>query len=124
MKHILVVEDEPHTRFAINLILRKSGYKVTVAEDGQTSLNVIRELAGTCEAVHLLLTDIQMAGLNGIDLIERMEEIHPSLPIIVITGYGYEEKIVELKARRNIRCLDKPFDPEELVACIDGVLAS
>lgn len=124
MKHILVAEDEPHTRFTLDLILRKSGYKVTLAEDGQTSLKVVQNLEGTREAVHLLLTDIQMAGLNGVDLIDRMGKIQPRLPIIVITGYGHEEKIMELKQRRGIKCLDKPFDPEELVACINGALAS
>jgi DNA-binding response OmpR family regulator len=122
-KHILLAEDEPHTRFTISLILRKSGYKVSTSKDGLNALNLILEHKDSYEPVDLLLTDVEMAGLNGLCLIEELEKACISLPILVITGYGYEEKILELKKKENIHRIDKPFGPQDLVDRINNILS-
>lgn len=122
-KHILLAEDEPHTRFTISLILRKSGYKVSTSKDGLIALNLILEHRDSSESVDLLLTDVEMAGLDGLNLIKELEKIHIFLPILVITGYGYEEKILELRKKENIHYIDKPFGPQDLVDRINLILS-
>jgi two-component system C4-dicarboxylate transport response regulator DctD len=65
--------------------------------------------------VNLLVTDIQMAGLNGLNLIEELGKASIHIPVIIITGWGHEEKVVELKRKENIDCIEKPFAPQELI---------
>ena len=122
--HILIAEDETHTRFTLSLILRKTGYKVTATDNGHEALEIIEDHKNTNYPIALLITDVQMAGLNGVDLIEEMEKKKMVIPILVITGYGYEEKVYELSQRENIECIDKPFDPQELVSRVEHVLES
>ena len=123
-KHILLAEDEPHTRFAISLILRRSGYKVSTSKDGLTALNLILKHQNSSESIDLLLTDVEMAGLNGLSLIEELEKARIFLPILVITGYGYEEKILELGKKEYIHRIDKPFAPQVLVDRINHILSN
>ena len=117
-KHILIAEDETHTRFTMTLILRKYGFNVTSTKEGRTALKIITERKDSPEAVDLLITDIQMAGFNGINLIEELEKARLFLPIIIITGWGYEERIVELKRKENIDSIEKPFVPQELIEMV------
>ena len=63
-----------------------------------------------------------MAGLNGVNLIKELENQQILLPILVITGYGREEKIVELKKMKNIECIDKPFGPQALLENVNKTL--
>jgi DNA-binding NtrC family response regulator len=121
--HILIAEDEPHTRFTLSLVLRKSGYNVTTADDGRTALKIIEERLHTPYSINLLITDIQMAGLNGVDLISELEKVEIVLPVLVITGYGHEEKVLELKQKENISIIDKPFAPADLIRGIRQIFS-
>lgn len=114
-KHILVAEDETHTRFTMTLILRISGFNVTSTKEGRTALKIIKERMDSTAPVDLLVTDIQMAGLNGLNLIEELGKARIHIPVIIITGWGHEEKVIELKRKENIDCIEKPFVPQELI---------
>ncbi|MBN1900241.1 response regulator [Candidatus Sumerlaeota bacterium] len=122
-KHILLAEDEPHTRFAISLILRKSGYKVSTSKDGLTAFDQILKYKDSADSIDLLLTDVEMAGLNGLELIEELEKERISLPVLVITGYGHEERFLQLRKKGNVHRIDKPFVPQDIVDQIDQILS-
>ena len=62
LKHVLVAEDEPHTRFTITLILRKSGYKVSTAGDGKSAIKIIRDFKDSPQPVNLLLRIFRWRG--------------------------------------------------------------
>ncbi|TWI64839.1 DNA-binding NtrC family response regulator [Desulfobotulus alkaliphilus] len=121
--HILIAEDENHTRLGLSLILRKAGYRVSLAEDGLTALRFLRRAADEGPPVDLFLTDVQMPGLTGLELLDAMKREGLLIPTVTITGYGDKEMVVSLMRRGCQDYLDKPFTPEDVHRCIEGILA-
>jgi len=115
-KHILIAEDEEHTRLSLSLLLKMAGYNVTTAKDGMDALNKIIELKESYKAVDLLITDIYMPDMSGIELIDALEKNEISIPIIVITGYGDKEMILDLMRKGCSDYIEKPFNAQELIA--------
>ena len=118
-KHILLAEDEPNAQFAISISLKKAGFLVTVVENGEEALEKIKELQDRGEAFDLLLTDIEMPHLNGLELIDKIKGLAISLPAIIITGYGNKTTMQELIRKGCSEFLDKPFRPEELTRRVE-----
>jgi CheY-like chemotaxis protein len=83
MAHILVVDDEPMFRFLVASILRPLGYQVTEAEDGLDALLILKE-----QSFDLLLTDLMMPRMNGVQLIEEVSKHFPQLPIVVMSAFA------------------------------------
>ncbi len=121
-KHIFLVEDELHLRQTLILILRNAGYRVTSAEDGNEAWSQLLNLKKKSEKVDLLVTDIQMPGLSGIQLIDELEKLNIKLPSLVITGYGDKETVIELMRRGCSEYIDKPFEPSEFLKRVSIVL--
>lgn len=121
-KHIFLVEDELYLRQTLILILRNAGYRVTSAEDGSEAWSQLLNLKEKSEKVDLLVTDIQMPGLSGIDLIDELEKLNFKLPSLVITGYGDKETVIELMRRGCSEYIDKPFEPSEFLKRVKIVL--
>ncbi|MFC1853589.1 response regulator [candidate division CSSED10-310 bacterium] len=115
INHILVADDEKHTRFTLSLIFRKAGFEVTAVASGREALNRIIELRNSLNPLDLLVIDIQMPGLTGFELIEEIEHKNILLPILIISGYPYREMVKGLEQRFCIEYLEKPFEPEELL---------
>ncbi len=106
---ILVIEDETIMRQACTDILTGQGYRVLTAENGTVGL----ELAKT-RAPDLVLVDIRMPGIEGLEVLRLVEEIDPSIIKIVITGYATIEYAVASMKNGAYDFLPKPFTPEEL----------
>ena len=83
MKTILVVDDEEPIRLLYQEELREAGYHVEVAADGHQALRMVQQ-----RRPDLMTVDIKMPGMDGIDLVRRVREIHRDLPIIICTAYG------------------------------------
>lgn len=115
-KHILVAEDEEYVLLSLALILRKAGYKVTTAMNGQEALEKILMLKDSDEPADLLLTDIRMPDVSGMELIDELENQGIHLPIFVITGYGDKNMVVELMRRGCADYIEKPFEAQDLLA--------
>ncbi|GAB4255250.1 MAG: sigma-54 dependent transcriptional regulator [Deferrisomatales bacterium] len=116
--HVLVVDDDGDMRAALELTLRKGGYRCTLARDGQEALE---RLAG--EPFDLVLTDLRMPRVDGIELLERMAAVAPRLPALVITAHGTVDTAVESMKRGAVDFLQKPFGPDLLLAKVGAVLA-
>lgn len=116
--HILVAEDEDHTRLALSIILKKAGYTVSKARDGFDALKIMVDSKNGTRPVDLLLTDIQMSGLTGGELIAELDGLNISLPVLLITGYVDQDFGDELNQKYLSGVIKKPFDAEELIACI------
>ena len=87
METILVVDDEIQVRTLARDILLGAGYRVLEAEDGETALQVAEEHQG---AIHLLLTDIMMPGINGKELADRIAALRPDTRMIFMSGRAAE----------------------------------
>lgn len=114
-KHILIADDELNMLQSLEFILEVAGYKVTAVQDGREALEKIIALKDSSEAIQLLITDIQMPELSGIELIDTLKRLNIDLPVFVITAYGNKELREELKRKGCFEFLDKPFDDEQLV---------
>ncbi|MFQ5417357.1 MAG: sigma-54-dependent transcriptional regulator [Myxococcota bacterium] len=107
--HVLVVDDEELYRRALERILKRVGHTVTTARDASEALGVVSR-----QRVDLVLADIQMPGINGLELVRQIHEISPNLPCIVITGYGTPQNSVEALRAGAFWYLEKPFDQGHL----------
>ncbi len=107
--HVLVVDDEELYRRSLGRILTRVGHVVSEARDATEALACV---AG--QPVDLVLADIKMPGINGLELVRQVHEINPDLPCIVITGFGSPENSVEALRAGAFWYLDKPFDQGNL----------
>jgi len=110
---ILVVDDESGIRAGCRRILEQEGYSVSEAEDGLAGLNQVRH-----ESFDLLLVDMMMPGISGLDLIGQVSEIDPEIIQIVITGYATIESTVDAMKRGAYDYIPKPFSPDSLISVV------
>ena len=115
---ILVADDDVLVRNLVTLLLQGQGYVVLSASDGQEGLELSRKYPGT---IDLVITDVEMPRLNGMDLCTHVLEERPRIKIIVMSGADMEE-IVSRNA--NLPFLPKPFDGEALIARVLSVLGA
>lgn len=109
---ILVVDDETAVRrFAVR-VLRREGYEVAEATDGVEALEVVRARAGSFAVV---VSDIVMPRLNGVELLQALAESYSYLPVILISGYA-TSALAELGIATPCGILPKPFPAERLLA--------
>lgn len=106
---ILVVDDEESMRDSCTQILIKDGLEAATAENGYVGLEKIKEIKPD-----LVLIDLKMPGISGMEVLEKMKELDPSVISVVITGYATVESAVEAMKRGAYDFLPKPFTPEEL----------
>lgn len=121
--HILVVEDEEELRNSLALLLTTRGeYRVSVAADGAKGLQAIQDAYDNHDPIDLLITDLKMPVMTGLELIEVLHVRRLALPIIVITGHGGEHVMAALIQRGCVEYIEKPFDPGALINTIARVL--
>ena len=110
---ILVVDDEMGIREGCRRVLAEEGYDIDLAEDGAVGLRRVRE-----KPYDLILVDLMMPGIGGLDLIKKIHEIDPEIIVVVITGYATIETAVEATKRGAYDYLPKPFTPEALAVLV------
>ncbi len=108
-KKILIVEDERETRISMFEFLNDKGYLVMVAENGHMALEMLDN-----NAVDLVISDIRMPEMSGLELLRRLRVKNPTLPVIIVTGFASVDTAVEAMKRGAYDYILKPF-PEEVV---------
>ncbi|MGE4292358.1 MAG: PP2C family protein-serine/threonine phosphatase [Desulfovibrio sp.] len=121
-EHILLAEDDAGLRLSLSFVLKNKGYRITACVDGREALERLSELRERGETVDALITDIQMPGMNGMELIRRLKNDGREFPIIVITGHGDKEMLIELLRLGCDDYLSKPFEPGEVQDKVAQVL--
>jgi len=121
--HVLIAEDEQNARFTLSLILRKAGYSVTAVENGRAALECLHDSLTSGKPIDLLITDLRMSGLTGIELLDAIKSLNISLPVVVITGYGTKEMLHRLSGMGIYSYLEKPFNAFELIRTVNQALA-
>jgi len=110
MAQVLVVDDEPGLREFLAEVLTDAGHEVTQAQDGQRALDLVRE-----RAFHLVLTDLKMPRLSGLDLLRTAKAEQPELEFVVLTAHGTVQTAVDAMRLGAFDYLNKPISgPDEL----------
>ncbi len=116
---ILVVDDEANIRKVLAATLRKEGYEVLTAVDGAEALRLMEH-----GRVDVLLTDLRMPEVDGMELLNRALEVHPGLPVVILTAHGTVETAKTALKRGAFDYLEKPFDRDELRVIIAKAAAT
>lgn len=118
MKNILIVDDEKHYPMIISEILQEEGYRSFTAASGMEALDILNT-----QLIDLVLTDVKMPGMTGIDLLEKIKELKPDMPVIIMTAFGSVEKAVEAMHKGAYTFILKPFENEALIAHITKAIS-
>ena len=117
---VFLVEDEPMVRSMASQVLREQGYTVLESTNGVEALRVAEERAS--EELHLLLTDVVMPLMGGIDLAERLRKQHPETRVLFTSGYTYEADVRPDPLESGTDFIQKPFAPATLALKVREVL--
>jgi DNA-binding NtrC family response regulator len=116
-KQILVVDDELNLRRVLSAQLTRDGYDVHTAEDGEQGLKMLAE-----HHIDLVITDLRMPKVDGMQLLRRAIEIDPDLPVVMLTAHGTVDNAVEALKTGAFDYITKPFDQEEVRAIVRKAL--
>lgn len=118
--HVLVVDDEPAVRRFAARALEGEGYQVSTAQDGVEALELVGTVPG---GLGLVVTDVVMPRLDGVELLRSLSASHPALPIILMSGYATAH-LADVGVAAPCAVLVKPFSAGALVGevrrCLNG----
>jgi len=104
-KKILIVDDEFNSRTLLAQLFQEDGYSADTAENGKTALEALKSTP-----FDILITDIRMPVMDGIELFHRAKEIYPHMPVILFTAYGTIETAVKALKEGVFHYLEKPVN--------------
>jgi len=120
-KRVLLCDDEIHILRAAEFKIKRAGYDVRIAANGEDAWELIQE-----QTPDIVVTDCQMPRLDGVGLVRRMRqnEVTESIPVYMLTAKGFELSHEELKEELDVLdVIAKPFSPRELLARVEDVFA-
>ncbi|HXG94670.1 MAG TPA: sigma-54 dependent transcriptional regulator [Blastocatellia bacterium] len=114
---VLIVDDQPSVRFGLRSLLEEQGYRALEAETGQQALAVITE-----NAPQLILLDLRLPDIDGLELLPRIKAIDDDVPVIILTAHGTIETAIRALKEGAENFLTKPFDGDSLLILIGKTL--
>lgn len=118
MARILLAEDDAATRDLVQRALSTDGHEMIVTQDGAEALEKLQGAQG----VDLLISDVQMPGIDGIELVEKALSARPKLSVILMSGFSDELGRAEHLKGRIARVISKPFTLEQIRTAVKFVL--
>ncbi len=115
--HILVVDDKKGSREALQKMIAKEGYRVSLAHDGETGLELFRQ-----DPASLVITDLRMPGMDGISLLKEVKRMSDGIEVILISGYGTVESAVEAMREGACDFITKPLERALVLKAITKAL--
>ncbi len=116
-KRILVVDDEAVIREGVRRILDGGGFTVETYANGYLAIEKLQE-----ESFDLLITDLKMPGMGGMEVLKSIKVLQPETPVIIITGYSSVDTAVEAMKNGAVDYIAKPFSPEEIIEKVGNAL--
>jgi two-component system response regulator AtoC len=117
MSRVLVLDDDPSLRFTLEAVLSDAGHVVETCEGGASGL-----AAFEARGADVVLTDLAMPDMDGMQVLERMRANDPSVPVVMLTAHGSERVAVGAMKAGAFDYIPKPFDPDELVLAVRRAL--
>ncbi len=120
MAHVLVVDDDADVRNVVRRVVTKLGHRVWDVSDGQEALRLLET-----SAMDLIISDVYMADMDGMELLVRIRQLDLDVPVVVISGGGFRSKkeVLEMAtACGAVATLDKPFTVEALRKTLEPLL--
>ncbi len=119
MAKILIIDDSFTMRESLTLVLESAGHFVWSAINGVDGLDIYNKNVGKYD---LIITDINMPEMNGLDFIINLRRINTTIPIVVLTTETEKEKIEVAKSNKASAWMIKPFKPNDLIAVVDKII--
>lgn len=116
-QHVFFVDDKPKVRKMVSRTLEQAGLKVSCFANATECLKQLR-----CRTCDLLITDVKMPEMDGIELLTEVKHIIPSLPVLVITGYGDIPMAVKALKVGASEFIEKPLDRQSFLSAVESVL--
>ncbi|PKN10561.1 MAG: DNA-binding response regulator, partial [Deltaproteobacteria bacterium HGW-Deltaproteobacteria-7] len=117
MKKILIVDDELNMRLVLSAMLKKEGCEVSSAANGIEALQILKS-----SKIDVVVTDLKMPDIDGMELLTRISEQYPEIPVIMITAHGSIATAVEALKKGALDYITKPFDLDELKSVISKAI--
>ena len=121
MAHVLVVDDDDDVRAVVRKVVTKLGHQVWDVADGAEALKLLESTQ-----VDLIISDVYMADMDGMELLVRIQQLELDVPVVVISGGGFksrEEVLTMAAACGAVATLDKPFTVEQLRETVEPFLS-
>ncbi|MBF0199766.1 MAG: sigma-54-dependent Fis family transcriptional regulator [Desulfamplus sp.] len=118
MKTVLIVDDEKNYPRILAEVIGEEGFSALTASSGLDAVETLK-----AKSVDLVLTDVMMPGMDGIELLEQIKKESPDMPVIVMTAHGSVEKAVEAMQKGAYTYILKPFDNDTLIAHIGKAIS-
>ncbi len=115
MASVLIVDDERSMRDFLKILLEKEGHEVTTASSGASALDALDK-----HTVDVIVSDIRMPGMTGIELLETVKEHSPEMPIILITAFASPDDAVLAMKNGAFDYISKPFNVDEIKSVIES----
>jgi DNA-binding response OmpR family regulator len=112
---VLVIDDQAEVRTMISIVLRVNHFEIVEAASGAAGLKAFED-----SSFDLAIVDIFLQGTNGLEVIRKMRERIPDLPVVAISGMMSLDFVSEPPELANVVCLQKPFRPHDLVRAIEA----
>ncbi|MBS0248619.1 MAG: response regulator transcription factor FixJ [Proteobacteria bacterium] len=116
---IYVIDDDDAVRQSLEFLLSTAGFKARGFESARDFFEVLADIDSGC-----VITDVRMPEITGIDLLKKVKDVKPGLPVIVITGHGDVALAVEAMKIGAVDFLEKPFDDDGLVSAVKAALSN
>ena len=116
-KRILMIDDDPHMHRIVGIYLKDKPYEFVNVHSARMALHKLDE-----QLFDLILSDIQMPGMDGIELIKMIKAKYPNLPIIVLSAFDSERFREEFASFADLSILAKPFDQKTLLRLVERYL--
>ena len=114
MGKILIVDDEESMRITLSLLFKKQGHKIITASSGEEAVTIINK-----DIFDVIITDLKMEELGGIDVLRAVKAVHPGTEVIILTAYGTIKNAVEAMKLGAFDYLTKPLEPDEGILVVD-----
>jgi nitrogen regulation protein NR(I) len=117
MHKVLIVDDEESVRYSFKKLLREPAYQVLEAKEGNEAIDKIK-----ADPPDLVILDIQMPGLSGLEVLQQIKKVAPRIPVLIITAYGSSDRVIAAMKHGAYEYIEKPFDIPRMQALIDEAL--